>query len=214
MFDFDAGMPAQDTTVYAKWAPKTYTVTFVTTTGTAPESIQVVYGGTYGPLPVLADDLMSFKGWYLSETGNIYVTEDSVFDSTENQTLYARWQPKLEVSRDWIKIEWNRTYSYNGSGQAFEFTVNADRSYLAPEDFTVTYKAQATPEAEWTSDLPVNVGTYDVKLKLTNPHNDYLQNEIHIVGPMTIDRAFPSVSIPNVFYVTDWVVDIKYFRKS
>ncbi len=207
VFDFDAGMPAQDTTVYAKWAPKTYTVTFVTTTGTAPEPIQVVYGGTYGPLPVLADDLMSFKGWYLSETGNIYVTEDSVFDSTENQTLYARWQPKLEVSRDWIKIDWNRTYSYNGSGQAFEFTVNADRSYLAPEDFTVTYKAQATPEAEWTSDLPVNVGTYDVKLKLTNPHNDYLQNEIHIVGPMTIDRAFPSVSIPNIFYVTNWVVD-------
>ena len=82
----------------------------MTTTGTAPEPIQVVYGGTYGPLPVLADDLMSFEGWYLSETGNIYVTEDSVFDSTENQTLYARWEAKQEVSSDMIKVNWNRYY--------------------------------------------------------------------------------------------------------
>ena len=204
-FDFDAGMPGKDTTVYAKWAPKTYTVTFVTTTGTAPEPIQVVYGGTYGPLPVLADDLMSFKGWYLSETGNIYVTEDSVFDSTENQTLYARWEAKQEVSSDMIRVNWNRYYEWNGSGHALDFTV--DISSLTPEDFTVTYKLEATPDAEWTSELPVEIGTYAVKLKLTNPHNDYLQNEIHIAGAMTIDKSWPSVSIPNVFYITGWVVD-------
>ena len=53
----------------------------------------------------------------------------------------------------------------------------------------------------------VEIGTYAVKLKLTNPHNDYLQNEIHIAGAMTIDKSWPSVSIPNVFYITGWVVD-------
>lgn len=104
-----------------------------------------------------------------------------------------------------IRVNWNRYYEWNGSGHALDFTV--DISSLTPEDFTVTYKLEATPDAEWTSELPVEIGTYAVKLKLTNPHNDYLQNEIHIAGAMTIDKSWPSVSIPNVFYITGWVVD-------
>lgn len=164
VFDFDAGMPAQDTTVYAKWAPKTYTVTFVTTTGTAPASIQVSYNSTYGTLPVLTDNNMRFMGWFTAATGGEQVTAETLFTSTENQKLYAQWEAKIEILDNWITIT-PRTENYDETEPGFPVTITVDApdADLSAEDFTVTYLWEKE-DSKWTEDVPVNAGGYLVKV--------------------------------------------------
>lgn len=96
-FDFSINMPGKDITAYAKWTANTYTLSFSTTTGSAPASRTIAYGEKYGELPVLSDSVMSFKGWYTEASGGTQVTADTVFTSTANQTLYAHWEQKAEI---------------------------------------------------------------------------------------------------------------------
>lgn len=163
-FSFDAGMPGQDTTVYAKWAPRTYTVTFVTTTGTAPASIQVSYNSTYGTLPVLTDNNMRFMGWFTAATGGEQVTAETLFTSTENQKLYAQWEAKIEILDNWITIT-PRTENYDETEPGFPVTITVDApdADLSAEDFTVTYLWEKE-DSKWTEDVPVNAGGYLVKV--------------------------------------------------
>lgn len=201
-YDFtNAVMPGNDFTLYAKWDAMTYTVSFEAVNGDDPQPITVTYGTPYGPLPTLTHDTQSFLGWFTQQDGGTQVTEDTVFTGTANQTLYAHWTLKEEVSADWIKT--NASYTYNGEGQAFTFTVESPDGSLTPEDFTVTYLPE-TSGAEWTTDLPVNAGAYGIKLKLKNPHNKYLQNEVYLNAGMLINKADPSFK--GVYlYVTKWV---------
>lgn len=164
-FSFDAGMPGQDTTVYAKWAPRTYTVTFVTTTGTAPASIQVSYNSTYGTLPVLTDNNMRFMGWFTAATGGEQVTAETLFTSTENQKLYAQWEAKIEILDNWITIT-PRTENYDETEPGFPVTITVDApdADLSAEDFTVTYLWEKE-NSKWTEDVPVDAGGYLVKVR-------------------------------------------------
>lgn len=164
-FNFDAGMPGQDTTVYAKWAPRTYTVTFVTTTGTAPASIQVSYNSTYGTLPVLTDNNMRFMGWFTAATGGEQVTAETLFTSTENQKLYAQWEAKIEILDNWITIT-PRTENYDETEPGFPVTITVDApdADLSAEDFTVTYLWEKE-NSKWTEDVPVDAGGYLVKVR-------------------------------------------------
>ncbi|MFQ9798888.1 MAG: InlB B-repeat-containing protein [Clostridia bacterium] len=113
-FDFGAGMPEKDTTVYAKWNANTYTITFATSTGTAPGAREIKYGEPYGDLPVLTDSTLRFMGWFTQQTGGTQVTADTVFTGTGNQTLYAHWEQKSKFrivgspSRRGRKIMMNR----------------------------------------------------------------------------------------------------------
>lgn len=203
-YDFtNAVMPGEDFTLYAKWDALTYTVNFEAINGDNPPSITVAYDSYYGDLPTLAHDTLRFLGWYTQKDGGTEVTKYTVFTDTANQTLYAHWGEKVEVSADWIQP--TGSYTYDKEGHAFAFEVNVPDGYdaLSPEDFTVTYLAE-TPGAEWTTDLPVNAGPYGIKLKLTNPCNSYVQNEVYLNAGMVIEKADPKLSIQ--LYVTKWVV--------
>ena len=211
-FDFTAGMPGQDTTLYAKWTANTYTITFVTSTGTAPAAQTVQYGEPYGALPVLSDSTLRFMGWYTSETGGTQVTADTVFTSTSNQTLYARWEAKIAIDDSWITIE-PRTENYDETEPGFPVTVtvNAPDGDLAPDDFAVTYLWEKAG-SEWTSEAPSQGGSYLVTL--TRPADDkYLAYSYTSSDPLvTVNRismssktrlTSPTVSISNWTLTTD-----------
>lgn len=185
-FNFDAGMPGRDTTVYAKWAPKTYTVTFVTTTGTAPASIQVSYNSTYGTLPVLTDNNMRFMGWFTAATGGEQVTAETLFTSTENQKLYAQWEAKIEILDDWITIT-PRTENYDETEPGFPVTITVDApdADLSAEDFTVTYLWEKE-NSKWTEDVPVDAGGYLVKVSRT-------ADDKYLAFEMTTSQAVVSI---------------------
>lgn len=163
-FDFSITMPGKDLTVYAKWTGNTYTLNFSTTTGSAPASRTIVYGEKYGDLPVLSDSVLSFKGWYTEATGGTQVTADTIFTGTANQTLYAHWEQKTAIQEDWITIT-PRTENYDETEPGFpvSITVNAPNGDLTAEDFTVSYLWEKSG-SEWTTDPPVNAGSYLVKL--------------------------------------------------
>lgn len=91
-----------DQTLYAHWTPETHLLIFDGNGGVVNvASKNVVYGGKYGELPVPEKSGFSFVGWYTDKTGGISVTQETISDLMENQTLYARWaEESCQVSFD------------------------------------------------------------------------------------------------------------------
>ncbi len=187
-FDFGGPMPGRDTTVYAKWDVNTYTLSFETTTGTAPASRNITYGNIYGELPVLSDSQMSFRGWYTAESGGTQVTADTVFTGTADQTLYARWENKKELTANNFNSDMPQTVTYNEQPHAFNLKVSAEGVDVT--DFTVQYKLQSGTD-EWTTTAPTNAGSYLVKVT-RDTDNEYLAVDMVLnnnTPALQIDKA-------------------------
>ncbi|HBA37478.1 MAG TPA: hypothetical protein DCY94_02015 [Firmicutes bacterium] len=88
---------ASDATVTANYTPKQFTVTFNANGGSTPTASKIVsYDSTYGDLPTPTYNEISgytFKGWFTSSSGGTQVTESSIVSVTNDQILYAQWNP-------------------------------------------------------------------------------------------------------------------------
>ena len=80
-------------TMYARWTPKTYTVTLNANGGSCTQSnVTVTYDKAYGTLPTPTRTGYTLAGWWTTkETGGKQVTKDTVCKATGNFTLFARW---------------------------------------------------------------------------------------------------------------------------
>ncbi|WP_155593415.1 InlB B-repeat-containing protein [Lysinibacillus cavernae] len=90
-FSFDTAITG-DATVYAKWSPMTYTVSFDVGGGSVVTSQSIAYGEkATEPTPVPTKANYIFGGWYTSGTG------DKPFNFsngiTEDTIVYAKWNP-------------------------------------------------------------------------------------------------------------------------
>lgn len=86
---------------FNKYLKGVFTVSFNANEGVVNESSKaVVYGSTYGSLPIPTRDYYTFDGWYTAKTGGNKITESSVFNSAENITLYAHWTKN--PTSDWV----------------------------------------------------------------------------------------------------------------
>jgi uncharacterized repeat protein (TIGR02543 family) len=82
-------------TLFAKWAPSRYTVTFDAQQGNSPDpaTTEVSYGGTYGALATTSRIGHDFLGWFTGTNGSgIKVTESIAITSSANHVLYAQWR--------------------------------------------------------------------------------------------------------------------------
>lgn len=71
-----------------------YTLYFDPNGGTCDEASRDVPNGTpIGALPQPVRDHFQFNGWYTAAEGGDRVTEDTVFSSAMNLTVYAQWSP-------------------------------------------------------------------------------------------------------------------------
>lgn len=100
----------------------------------------VYFGSSYGELPTPTKDYYTFDGWYTTKDGGDKITESSIFDCSENITLYAHWE--LKPLSGWVKasevptnakavnIKWNYKYTSTGalSGSG-NYTVLNSSSY-------------------------------------------------------------------------------------
>ena len=69
-----------------------YTISFDANGGTGSTKVTLVYGSTFGKLPVPAREEYNFAGWWSTrDTGGEEITEKTVV--TKDQTVYARWTP-------------------------------------------------------------------------------------------------------------------------
>ena len=137
--------------LYAKWEPKSFTVTFVSD-DKPYETQNVIYGNTAKqPVRPPWKDEFIFEGWYTSADG------DDKYDFnapvTENRVIYAKWAPITDtVYRVDYVTAGGRTVaqSKNGTGTVGEviqeFAVKPQGEY---SDYTVD-------EAEKTLELTAN----------------------------------------------------------
>ncbi|MGN1423113.1 MAG: InlB B-repeat-containing protein, partial [Oscillospiraceae bacterium] len=90
-WDFVFDKVYEDTTLYAKWCPKQYTLTFDSTGGTSADPIDVSFGTAIGEMPTPTKSGYQFAGWYTREngSGDLY-TPDNIMPKSDIK-LYAAW---------------------------------------------------------------------------------------------------------------------------
>lgn len=85
-----------NTSLYARWAANTYTLSFNANGGSVSRSSQSVsyngtYGGSYGNLPTPTWTGHSFSGWYTASSGGTRKYATDTYATAGNSTLYAHW---------------------------------------------------------------------------------------------------------------------------
>jgi len=80
-----------NTTIYARWTPVVYTVTFNATDGAvSPKSGATGEGWKLASLPVPTKTGYAFQGWFTAATGGDSVSAGKVYKA--NTTIYAQWK--------------------------------------------------------------------------------------------------------------------------
>ena len=100
-FDFEKDV-TEPMTLYAKWNPKEYTVSFASNGGTAVNSVKYKYESKLSKPSDPVREGYVFVGWYTDEA----LTKAFSFDTVPsgNFTLYAKWIiPDYDISKDEIK---------------------------------------------------------------------------------------------------------------
>ena len=86
---------SEDHTLYAHWSQnEKVTLTLEPQGGRllkSEEKLELYTGETYGYLPIPRRPGYDLDGWYTAPEGGDKVTETSVFEGTEDTTLYAHW---------------------------------------------------------------------------------------------------------------------------
>lgn len=157
-------VPTEDITLYAKWKPATYTVTFNVNGGNELEENRkkVTYNSAYGELPTTIRTNYAFLGWFTEATGGTEVKAEDTVMITSNQTYYAHWRKLKEISKEVFDFGEKESFYYDsGKEYAAEYTFNEKEGETYTEDsFSFKYKAQDKDEYE--DGLPSEVGVYDI----------------------------------------------------
>jgi uncharacterized repeat protein (TIGR02543 family) len=107
---------AKNHTLYVKWVPKKYLVTFDVNGGDklASSTKKVTYDSAYGTLPIPTRTNKDFVGWFTKKKGGKNIIQGTKVKITAGQKLYAHWAKKksrgIDVSYaqgniDWAKVK-------------------------------------------------------------------------------------------------------------
>ncbi len=108
-------------------------------------------------MPVVTRDGYVFAGWKTVDG----VAFDGTTPVTGEMTVTAQWTELVTITV--TPAEGNVGFTYDGSAKPFGFTVAPED--VAADSFTVEYRpADAAETDPWTSEAPVDAGTYDVRV--------------------------------------------------
>lgn len=113
-----------DLTVYAKWTLGVFTITFNATGGIASQlTKEVTYTEFYGDLPDAKKEGYKFDGWFTNEKDGEgeEINNDTVVETTENQTLYAHWTANNYTRTEFVEIVFGRN---DMSEEEINFIIN------------------------------------------------------------------------------------------
>lgn len=183
-------VPTEDITIYAKWKPAEYTVTFHVNGGSELEqnTKKVTYMASYGELPVLTRNNYAFLGWFTAATGGVEVKAEDPVTITSNQTLYAHWRALKPISAEVFNFGAAESFYYDSGltrAAAYTFTAQDGETYTE-ESFSFKYKSQSKEEYE--SGLPYDVGVYDIVI--SRPADDYYLKFEELYESVLIIRAY------------------------
>ena len=112
-----------EVTLYAKWNPTRYSLTFNANGGSvSPESKTVVYGEAYGDLPEARRNGATFAGWNTAADGSGTPVSDQTVCNGQNLIIYAQWQ--LTVYTITYELDGGVNAQSNPATYTVEDTVN------------------------------------------------------------------------------------------
>ena len=126
-----------DTTLYAHWTAKKYTVSFDSNKGegstepTKANDLQAVYDTVYGNLPEVSRTGYTFTGWYTRAIGGSRVQSTDTVTMTGDLTLYAQWTANVYQ------------VTFHGKGGTFAGDVT---DQVVSQNFDSTYQLPVTPK--------------------------------------------------------------------
>ncbi len=135
-WNFSTDTVTKDTTLYAKWTVKTYTVSFdMNGHGEAVTAQTITHGGTV-TLPVTPTaDGFTFEGWF-KEADCINQWDFSTDTVTEDTTLYAKWTA-VTVEPDPEPVTYTVSFDMNGHGDPIDPQTVTEGEFAAkPTDPT------------------------------------------------------------------------------
>jgi len=194
---------SEDMTLFAQWEVSTYTLTFNPTVGgtVSPTSKTVIYGEPVGELPIPVKEGYAFKDW---RWGAIIITEDTIWNYTENRTVTAAWAqlPKYIISATaseggTISPSGNNTVS---EGSSLLFTITPDEDYILlhvlvdgdsigtePEYLFENIVASHSIHAEFKSTIGISDNNQNTTIQIVpNPTTGELRIDN---GQLTIDNV-------------------------
>jgi len=123
----------EDRALYAKWIPRTFTVSFERNGGSSVSAqTNVLYGTTITEPTAPTKAGYDFDGWY-KESGFVNAWTFSTDPITENRTLYAKWTARTDTT---YKVERYRQNAENSS-----YTLFVTNSFEGTTATTVTAMA-------------------------------------------------------------------------
>ncbi len=162
-------MPSNDITLYAKWAPYSFNVSFNANGGSVSQASKgVLVGSTYGTLPTPTRTGYTFNGWYTASSGGTKITASSTVNITSDITLYAQWTVNKytvtfdatngTTSTNTMTVTYGANYGTLPTPTATGFTFNGwytAKAYGTGTKITSTTKVTSTSNhtlyAQWTT---------------------------------------------------------------
>ncbi len=188
--DWNRTMPSMNFTLYAKWKANDYKITLNAGEGSTPiASVNTVYNQKIGSLPNATRSNYIFLGWYDAVSGGTQYTEDTVYETAGDITLYAHWQLKATIPIDGILID-AETLTYDGS--THKPTISCGLDGVDMSSLVISYKRQ-TLDRNWSTELPKNAGTYDIRIQRAED-DKYLAFEYTYTGKLVIEKRSRTIS--------------------
>ncbi len=128
--------------IHTKYEAKKYTVTFNGNTGSvSPSSKEVTFDEKYGELPTPTRTGYNFIGWFTNKISGTQVTKDTIVKLTANQTLYAHWGAKTDIT--YTVKHWQQNIGANDVPKNEE-----NYTLIDTESLKGTTNASATPDTK------------------------------------------------------------------
>lgn len=199
-------VPTEDITLYAKWKPAVYTLTFNVNGGNELDknTKRVTYDEKYGEIPQLVRDGYAFLGWYTKVEGGEQITADDQVLITSNTTLYAHWRKLKPIPAETFVFN-PQTYYYDSAiERAAEYTFNPPEDENLSEEETYTedsfrFKFKSQSKDEYENGFPSDIGVYDVVI--TRPADQYylkfetLYEGVLVIKPYDLNCSYYKVYV-------------------
>lgn len=184
-------------TLYAQWLGNTYVVTYNANGGNtlSPSYKSVIYGSTYGTLPIPTRTSYSFTGWYTAATGGYLVDSTQTYSTVGDSTIYAQWTTLPTYTVTWVPG--------NGLTESPSSTYSGN-SVVAPTESTPGYVFNGWYTAATGGTLVVAAGAnYTVNANIT------LYGQWTALAPnIYVNGAWTRASSVKVWNGTSWVTGL------
>ena len=175
-----------DTTLYANWAAKSYTLCFDEQGGGSVVDQSVTYDQKVGALPDASRPGYTFGGWFTQPNGGgTQVTADTLYKTDGGSTIYAKWTPNQYA----ITIDTQSGTTETAQTVTFNSPVG---TLPAPEKEGYTFKGWYTgPDMQGTryTDETVYTSAAGVTLYAGWEANDYTLHFDAQGGSAAADKA-------------------------